>query len=307
MGGGGVKTFPWRRANVLRGDGGFLGALLLAVLLAGSVHAQTIVLKDGKEVLAKGVRRQGETIMATVDIPPVTPGQPGQTGELGYPIAQISRIEFPEPVQLKTAADLITRGKAAEALAQLEPLVKYYASFRDAPGSWWADVALLKVQALMSAGRDAETDSIVGDISRLATDPETVRSANALVAASCARHGDPARALELGEAVLKESKKPGTLAQAYLAVGQGHLDRQEWEPALLAFLEVPVFYPEQTVLLPQSMLGTGRAYAGLQDFNDSKATLTSLIGTYGASKEAQEAKTEMEKVLKAERYAELQK
>ena len=185
--------------------------------------------------------------------------------------------------------------------------MKYYESFRDAPGSWWANAALLKAEALVSDGRDKEADAIGEEISRLGSEPDTVYTAKALLAGSAARHGDPARALEMCDTVIKQSNRPETLAIAYLAAGQSHLARKEWDSALLAFLQIPVFYPEEKLFLPPSMLGSGRAYTGLEDFARAKSTLQSLMASYGSSREARQAKAELENVAKAERLASLRK
>lgn len=107
--------------------------LLLMLAVTGfRAPAQNIILKDGKVIASKGLRREGETILATIDIPGAA-GQPARTGEIGYQVSQILKLDFPEPAQLRAAPDLIAQGKGAEALAQLEPVLKYYEGFRDAP------------------------------------------------------------------------------------------------------------------------------------------------------------------------------
>ena len=89
-------------------------ALILSVAMLSAAplaSAQTFFMKDGREIVAKGLRRQGDTLMATIPLPPTQEGQAPQTGEFGYPIAQVSRIDFPEPPQLKIATDLIGAGR----------------------------------------------------------------------------------------------------------------------------------------------------------------------------------------------------
>jgi tetratricopeptide (TPR) repeat protein len=280
-----------------------VGCWMFGVLLLflTSAHAQNIIMKDGKVIATKGVRRQGDTIMATVELPGGEAGKPAKTGELGYPVAQIAKLDFPEPAQLKTAPDLIAQGKGSDALAQLEPIVKYYEGFRDAPGSWWADAALLKVQALASLGRENEAEPLAEQIGRMATDPETKRAADVQVAAGFARKGNHVRALELAEAAIKESKDPATLAPAYVIKGQCLLAKKEWDDAVLAFLEVPVFYPNEKVLLPQAMLGRGRAHFGMDDLPAAKATLNELIKTYPNAAEAKQAEAELTKIARREK------
>ncbi len=273
--------------------------MLLALACTGG--AQTIVMKDGKIIATKGLRRQGDTIIATVALPGGEAGKPAQMGDLGYPIAQIAKLEFPEPAQLKTTPELIAQGKGAEALTQLEPVVKYYEGFRDAPGSWWADAALLKVQALASIGRGSEADPLAEQIARAATNPETARAANVQIAAGFARKGNHARALALIEPVIKESKDPGTRAPAFVVKGQCLLAAKEWEEAVLAFLQVPVLYPGEKVLLPQALLGRGRAHFGMDDFPVAKETLNELRKTYPNSTEAKQVEAELEKIARREK------
>jgi TolA-binding protein len=262
-----------------------------------SASAQNIVMKDGKVIAAKALRRQGDTILATVELP----GGERKTGELGYALAKIERLDFPEPPQLKTSQDLIAQGKGAEALAQLEPVVKYYEGFRDAPGSWWAPAALRKVQALVAVGREQEAAPLAEQIGRLATDPETARAANVQVAATLVRKGSHARALELIQPALKESRDPATRAPAFIIQGECLLAKKEWEDAMLSFLQVPVFYPTEKVLLPQSLLGRGRAHFGMDDLAAAKASLEELIKTYPASAEAKQAEAELEKISRREK------
>ena len=262
-----------------------------------SASAQNLVMKDGKVIVAKALRRQGDTILATVELP----GGEKQTGELGYPLAKIERLDFPEPPQLKTSQDLIAQGKGAEALAQLEPVVKYYEGFRDAPGSWWAPSALRKVQALASLGREPEATPLAEQIARIATDPETVRAANVQIAAGLVRRGNHARALELIQPALQESRAAATRAPAFVIKGECLLVKKEWEDAVLAFLQVPVFYPGEKVLLPQALLGRGRAHFGMDDLAAAKATLEELLKTYPATAEAKLAEAELEKITRREK------
>lgn len=272
--------------------------LLLILALAASAQAQSIVMKDGKVVATKGVRRQGDSIIATIELPG---GDPTKTGELGYPLAQIAKLDFPEPPQLRAAPDLITQGKAADALAQLEPVVKFYEAFRDAPGSWWADSAILKVQALAALGRDAEATPIAEQVARIATDPETQRAAEVQIAFGLVKKGGHARALEIAERALSESTRPATRAPASIIKGECLLVKKQWDDAMLAFLQVPVFYPTEKVLLPQSMLGAGRAQFGMEDLPHAKATLNELLKTYAAAPEAKLAEAELEKISRREK------
>ena len=279
-----------------------LGTFLVYVFLAAaSAPGQNITMKDGKIIVTKGVRRRGDIIMATVDLPAVQPGQAAAAGELGYPLAQIAKIDFPEPAQLKASVDLITVGKAAAALAGLEPVLRYYETFRDAPGSWWAEASLLKMEALASLGREEEAEDVAANLAHSATDPETMRAANTYLAAGLARRGDVAKAQDIYNAILREATRPQTIAKASVDQGQIHLVRKEWEGALLCFLQVPVFYPEEKVLMPRVLLGCGRAYAGMKDFARARAALEDLTTRFGATPEAGKGRAELATLTKLEK------
>ena len=276
----------------------------ILLLAAASASAQNIVLKDGKIVATKGLRRQGETIMATVEIPlPAIDGKPAkvQTGEVGYPLAQIAKLDFPEPAQLRTVPDLILAGKAPEALVLIEPVVKYYEPFRDAPGSWWDEAALLKTEALQAMGNYQDAEPLIQNLARVAGDPETARAAKVFVAAGLTRRGEHAKAIALFDEVMKETVNPQTLATASVNKGQSHLALKQYESALLAFLQVPVFYPSQKLLVPQALLGGAKAYAGLEDLPRARTTLAELLKDYAAAPQAAEARTELEKVARREK------
>jgi tetratricopeptide (TPR) repeat protein len=277
---------------------------LLALASAVPSTAQNIILKDGSTVVTKGVRRLGETIMATVELPAPAPGQPAPVGELGYAIPQIAKIDFPKPGALDAAVTLINSGNPAEALRQIQPVLAYYNSFADAPGSWWAQATLIEEQALIRLGRGADAENVAQQMARAATDPDSVRAANVYLAAAMARRGDHAKALEVYDAVLRDATRPQTLAVAAVNKGESHLAREEWEPALLSLLEVPVFYPEEQVLMPDVLLGSAQAYIGLRDLKRAKATLTELSTTYALTPEAAQGKTELIKVARLEQALE---
>ena len=277
----------------------FFPLLLCAALTA---HADTnIIKKDGTIQVAKGLRREKDNIIATIELPVAKPGDAVQTGDVGIPLTQIQKIEFGEPAALKTAPELLVQGKTDEALAQIDLALKFYEGFRDAPGSWWADLTLLKMNALVGGGREKDADKIAESMKGLATDPESQRAAKVLLAAAATRRGDAKAAGEALDVVLKDATKPDVLASAAIYKGQSCLALKNWENALLSFYQVPVLYPEQRALAPASMLGVGRAHFGLEDFPSAKNALKELMKTYKGTPEAAAAKAEMEAIAKREK------
>ena len=278
--------------------------LIPVLLLAGAVVAsgQTIVLKDGRTITARGLRRQGNVIMASVER---ANGEDvvgaKAVNEIGYSISQIAKINFPKPAQLTTAPYLILQGKPAEALAQIEPVMRYYDGFLDAPGSWWAETALLKVQALVAMGNLKDAAPLIDLVARTATDPETSLAVKVYVGFSLARKGEHAKALELEDQVLDGATNTTTLAAAAIFKGESHLALKQYDDAALAFLQIPVFYPEEKLFVPQALLGSGRAFFGLEDFPRAREALTQIVNNYASAPQAKEAQAELVKITRREK------
>jgi tetratricopeptide (TPR) repeat protein len=286
--------------------------LILALAGAAAADAQNvnIVMKDGSVVATKEiVRRTGDLIMAKVErqMPPPAQGQAPVTppvDEVGFAVQKIAKIEFPEPAQLKQSAALIGQGKIDEALSRLDSVFRYYEGFRDAPGSWWGEAAVLKVGALLTQGKDSDAASLVDQLNRFATEPQTALAGRALSAALMSRRGDHARAVEVFEAVMKDGSAPDVLAVAAIYKGRSHLALKQYDPAALSFLQIPVLYPEAKHLLPASTLGAGQAFAGLQDRARAKDVLTGLIKDFPSTSEAGQAREELAAIAKIEKALE---
>jgi tetratricopeptide (TPR) repeat protein len=268
----------------------FRGWAALAVLLATAVFspAQNILLKDGRTVEGKNLRRSGESVMSTVMVG-------ASQGEIGYSVGTIAKIDFPEPPQLKAVEQLLFDAKASDALAQIEPVITAQAPFREIPGSWWSQAALLKLSALTALDRGPQAEQLIKEMVSFTGDPETARAGKVRQAAKAAKTGDKA-AVAVLEAAVKESKRTETIADAWLNIGHAHLAAEEFQAALLSYLRLPVFYPGEKLLMPAAILGSAKAYLGIEDLERAKRAMDELIAGYPASPEAATAKTEVVKI-----------
>src|SRR5438105_155032 len=115
--------------------------IVLVIAIGKSADAQQILLKTGQRVDTLSVRGEGDMILGKVQVGT-------GSGEVGYHVNQIAKIEFPEPRGLKSAADLAAQGQPEKALAEIEPVISYYKSFKEVPGAWWSQAALIKVSIL---------------------------------------------------------------------------------------------------------------------------------------------------------------
>lgn len=265
------------------------GALLL--LLVRQTFAQNLELKTGQTIATKGVRRSGDMVIGAVQVG-------ASRGEVGYQAATIARIDFPEPPQLKPAADLLSQGEPAKALAEIEPVVKYYEPFRDIPGNFWAQAALLKVSALAGMQLDKKAELLGEEIRQNVTDPETARAAQLQIVSGLVRKEDYAKAIELCDAVIKESAKSSVLAEAWVKKGDALLAQRTYDDAVLAYLHVPVFYEEEKLWMPAALLGSAQAFRGLEDLDRTKKSLHDLTAQFPKSAQAETARVELKKLPK---------
>ena len=263
--------------------------LVFALVLDPRAQAQTIVLKSGQRLETKSIRRNAEMIMGKIEVA-------GREGEVGQPINAIARIEFPEPQGLKNASDLLSQGQPEKALAEVNPLIAYYTPFRDIPGGWWGQAAVIKVSALAALGRDVEAEPLAREIQKNSTDPETARAANLRIASALIKKKEYDKAGQICDSAIKESTRPEVLADAWVMKGNVLLAQKDWDAALLAFLRVPVFYRDENLFMPAALLGSARAYRRLDDIDRAKRSLKDLIAAFPKSAEAAIAQTEMQKL-----------
>ena len=265
--------------------------LCLLLTLCIFAQAQTVQLRDGTSVPTQGLRRDGDTLMARVKT------NDNAVGEVGYPLANVARVDFPEPALLKNAPDLLVKGKVSEAVQQLNKAAEYYLPFYNVPGNYWKELALLQLDALTAAHQDKEADTVVTQLTKIAgADPDIARTLKIREAAGALQHGDAPKALSLLEPLVREDAPASAVAPAWLQIGAAHLARREFKPALLAYLHVPVYTPERARLMPTALLGSARAYLGLQDKTRAEASLNELVSTYPAAPEAAEAKQQLQQL-----------
>lgn len=268
---------------------GARAALIVIALTIASARAQNILLTTGQTIETQSVRRDGDMVLGKVQVGT-------GSGEIGYHLAQIAKIDFPEPAALRTAASSLGAGDPKKALADIEPVIAYYAQFKEVPGAWWTQAALIKMSALTALQKDAEAEAIAAEIQKVAKDPETGRMVQLRLAQSAIRKRDFDRALSICDAAIKDSTESTTLAAAWLTKGDVLSARREWSDALLAYLHVPVFFPDERTALPAALLGSARSYRRLDDIPHAKKTLNDLIAQFPQTAEAAAAQNELKKL-----------
>ena len=289
--------------------------LLLAVTSAFAQQQPEVHLKDGRVVRALQMRRERDTIIATIEIP--SKEQPGALtkGDFGLPLTDIAKLVFPKPAALDTVPAMIAAGKSEEALGELAPILKYYEGFRDAPGSWWVDAVPLQIQALLALRRDKDAVEEAAKFSRLVGDPENMKLTRIFNAVALTRKGDHETAVRLYGDLAKQTKRLDMLGLIAVNKGdslvflgdelkkKGEVEKAavRYEEALLSYLRVPALYPSQKMYLPQALLGSAKAYLGFEDFARARTSIKELKENFGETLEAKDADAVSELVDKREK------
>lgn len=310
-----MKPLNVAASDRLRSIFSILLAALLFVCAAPAPAQQTappldpirLELNDGRVLYPKAMRRDKDTIIATLETPPQQPGgQPGQ-GDFGFALKDVAKLYYPKPAIIDAGPAMISTGRATAALTQIEKELKTFAGFRDAPGSWWDELVPLQIQALLAAKKDKEAISAADTFAALATTEENKLISRAFTAMARTRKGEHKAALPLYDEAYKATKRPDI--QGLIAVNKGdslvaladtlrtkgEVDEaaRQYEAALLSYLRIPALYPSQKQYMPQCTLGAIRAYYGMDDFDRALTSINELRRDYPGTAEA-EATTELE-------------
>jgi tetratricopeptide (TPR) repeat protein len=257
------------------------GALVMLPL----AHGQRYILKDNTALAAAAVTLGSGTLIQEVKIPS------GGSFERHYPLADIIRLDFPEPGQLDEAEALVIAGKSTEALALVEPIYRQFAPFSNIPGSHWPRAAQLRLQALL-LGVDAVTiTSAARELMQSGLGPDVTGVAKLALAQLDARAGKESLANIMIEEIVREAP-PEIQARAWLLRGDLAYARASHSEALECYLRVPAFFGTLDHLLPASLLGAARAYKGFGDNDRAERSALELIDSYPDTLEAATTKKE---------------
>lgn len=294
--------------------------IIVLVALTSAAFAQKppgpdairIELNDGKIIYPKSMRRDGDVIRATITIPPTQPGGPVTEGEFGWSMKDVFRLFFPKPAVLDTVPDMLAANRAEDALKQLDPVIKYYGGFRDAPGSWWPDLVPLQIQALLALKREKEASDIAEQYGRLGTTEDFKQFTKAFSAVSRTRKGEHESALYAYKEAIRATKRPDVLGliavnkgDSLLAIADELKAKHEnekaevrYEEALLSYMRIAALYPSQRMFLAQATLGAARAYFGFDDFDRALSTIKELRENFAGSPEANATNELEQKIVK---------
>ena len=259
----------------------FLLPLILFVPLC-TLRAQEVTTIDGQVLKSSSIRRAGTTIMVKVTTPE------GSSIEMGIPPARIVKIAFPEPPELAKAQAAASSANATEVLPLTGDYVTREAELKDLPGSWWPEMARLRLLALAGTGKDADAASLAREIGSLkSADADSLSRGGTLFANLPS--GDK-EAVVVGAKALPRIGGGQGSALAQLALGRTLLAKKDYPGALRAFLTIKVFYPSVSLLQPAALLGAAQAYVWMKDEKRAAEAIKDLSESYPSSPLVPEAK-----------------
>jgi hypothetical protein len=256
----------------------------LPVLPAG---AQDITTVDGHVYANSSLRRSGDNLMVKVSMDGGV-----SSVEIGIPVSRIAKVAFPEPPELAKSLEAASKADAGEVLSLTGPFVQGQDGFKDLPGSWWPEMARLRLLALAASGKDSECADLARRIGSLKT-PEAESLAKAGTLFGPLATGD-IQAVIVGSAGFPKSGGDQGFALSRLALGRALLSKKDYPGALRSFLCVKVFHPSLALLQPPVLQGASDAYLGMGDKKRAAQSLADLAEDWPASPLAGSAKKKAE-------------
>lgn len=253
-----------------------------------SVYAQRYILRDGRIIEAEGTTLRADQIVRAI------PGYAEGDAEIAYPIANVARIEWPEPPELAEARQSLIAGQPEAALLLSERMAARFAPLASVPGSWWSEAALIQARALAQSDQSDAAGTLARQLVQTALTPEIAASATVILAEIEVAAGRQEPAIAFLHELSARSPGPTIEAQIQLLRGDLALQRGAAEAALEAYLQVPAFFGALDEFMPRALLGSARAYRAYGDPARSKRAYTELMGRYGNSSEAAHARVEFQ-------------
>jgi len=260
---------------------------VLAACMASSLHAQDITTTDGQTYSNPSIRRSGEMIMIKVTMEGGT-----SAIEMGLPISRIAKVAFAEPPELAKAIAAAAKGNAAEVLTLTGDYVSKQGDLKDVPGSWWPEMARLRLMALAASGKDAECADLARQIGSLKNpSSESIARAGALFSPLSS---SDLTAVLVGAKTLPRLGGDQGSALAQIVLGKALLQKKDFAGSIRAFLTVKVFYPSAGLLQAPALAGAAESYVGLKDEKRATQCYDDILKSWPDSPQAPVAKKKAE-------------
>lgn len=234
-----------------------LGIFTLCLPLG--LHAQTILLKDGKTHSTREIRRDGNFLFYKTQAPD------GAPSETVTPLNQIERIDFGDLPALNEARQFSKAGNSVGVIEKTAEPAAFFRNYSDVSGNQWTEVMRLRLPALAVAGSEIQLTELQSQWTP--TGDQEIDTAYRLILAG---RTDRTGAHTAWGALAQPGASSLSAGISWLELGNAALQAKQWNAAVRAFLSIEVFLPQQRLLQPKALLGAAKAF--IQKGEASKAT-----------------------------------
>ncbi|HTJ78032.1 MAG TPA: tetratricopeptide repeat protein [Rariglobus sp.] len=263
-----------------------LSFALIHAISFGVARSQTFYFNDGRKASMPEARVQGNNII----VPLKLAGTDGGSAEITLSISSLNHIEWPTPPVIAEAEADLKAGKPADALKKIDAILTEQEPFREIPGSWWNQGAVVKAVALARLGKTVDADVMLERMRRSKAPSDDVSRGEMAIVTQLMSAGKIDAAKIRMEKIEATATDDASLAAIAVTKGKILEKAGQAEDALLSYLRVPVFYPTEEEQMPAALLGAARAYKQLGDYARATSTIETLTTRFPKSPEAAQAK-----------------
>jgi len=260
----------------------------LTCLAAAGAQAQSLVLKDGTRVNADDFNVKDGKITRTIIL------SNGQKGQSSVAFTDIDNMDWPEVKDVLEAQTLLSAGKVKESVDVLTKARDFFKPFKTVKGTPYPEVSFALVEALDQAGDFDTLLRVLPEVEAMKWEGDKKLKLSIIKLNMTRRtSSDQDAVLAQAEGLLAETDDSTACARIWMAIAEIHFKKERYEEALMANLQVPVFYGSQTALVPQAELMAARCLAKLERFEDAVGFYQRIGEAYPGSGTAETAKKEM--------------
>lgn len=266
--------------------------LLTALALAAPASAQRLLLDNNAELEWSDVTLSGSNLQITVKKPD------GSSKIQSTPASRVARVDWPYPQELADALSLILQQKYEAAIAKAEVVRAVHVNWKDKPGSWFPQAALLIAECHVRMKRNEEAEKIFTEL-RSAGISGTNQKAMLMVQAMMElEKGATTPALSKAQTAAQQLEDSALMARLQLLIADIRFKEEKFEDARDAYLQVPVFFGAQGQLMPVAELGAARSLRALKLLDEANKAFGRIVTRYKGTPEAAAAAKEREEIEK---------
>lgn len=266
--------------------------ILAALALAAPASAQRLLLDNNVELEWSDVTLSGSNLQVTVKKPD------GSTSVQSTPASRVARVDWPYPQELADALSLILQQKYDAAIAKAETVRAIHVNWKDKPGSWFPQAALLIAECHVKTKKNEEAEKIFTEL-RSANVSGTNQKAMVMVQAMMdLEKGATTPALAKAQTAAQQLEDSALMARLQLLIADIRFKEEKFEDARDAYLQVPVFFGAQGQLMPVAELGAARSLRALKLLDEANKAFGRIVNRYRGTPEAAAASKEREEIEK---------